>query len=276
MTGQNSLSQLQQKVYNEQDNVRIVYDENVEDHSTCAVYFSSHAVFFPDTAEEFTKRILLQDHYEWMHTRYPAYKHIFVRDIYKSWYITGISSKVQDMDSLIAFLQEETAGYHNVCMIGSSAGGYAAALVGCQLHADLIMVFDAQFNLDEECAKSSELHHPQLFHECHREDGGRYLHLHDYLNSNNILYVCSVKNPMDSTQLAYVSDLPNLHILKVKSKSHGIPFQHAALRKMMLMKKEELWRLTNKTYTSFGFSSMMIGPYKTLREMIKHRLKALI
>ena len=40
-----------------------------------------------------------------------ASKHIFVRDVFKTWYITGINSKINNVPLLAELLRKETEGY---------------------------------------------------------------------------------------------------------------------------------------------------------------------
>lgn len=86
-------SDIVQQVYNEKDNFLIEYD-NQGEKKWCAIYFSSNDIYFPNTEEIFRKRIIEKNFFEWYHSRINrAYKHIFVRDIFKQWYLMGINAK---------------------------------------------------------------------------------------------------------------------------------------------------------------------------------------
>jgi len=122
-------SEIINEVYNK-NNFLIVYDEKCINKDTCAIYFSSNNIYYPNTEEVFRKRIIERDFYEWYHTRISkAYKHIFLRDIKKQWYITGINSQINSPELLLNFLKKEVKGFSTIT-VGSSAGGSAEVLYG--------------------------------------------------------------------------------------------------------------------------------------------------
>jgi hypothetical protein len=87
-----------------------------------------------------------------------AGKLIFVRDIFKSWYVCGISDRYSSIDDMIDFLKEETKGY-KVITVGNSAGGYMAVLAGVLLGAERVFNFSGQYSLRiiENCIETNEL-----------------------------------------------------------------------------------------------------------------------
>ena len=69
-------SEIVNKVYQEQDNYLIEFDEK-GDKEWCAVYFCSNDIYYPNTEEIFRKRIIEQNFFEWYHSRInKAFKHI--------------------------------------------------------------------------------------------------------------------------------------------------------------------------------------------------------
>ena len=108
---------------------RLVYAKNnylveysVSDNPVCAIYFSSSGIYYPTNDETFSEAFIQHDKYEWYKNRYPGVsKHIFVRDIAKSFYIYGINKQVSSMDALIELLQSLLDGYE-IVTIGSSGG----------------------------------------------------------------------------------------------------------------------------------------------------------
>lgn len=98
------------------------------------------------------RTIKAEDRFEWEnlvnYSDIPkhAAKCIFIRDIHKTWHITGINHKINSIDKLIEFLKEITQGYQ-IITVGSSAGGYMSALVGAKLNAHLAFSFSGQFSL---------------------------------------------------------------------------------------------------------------------------------
>lgn len=120
---------------------------NVE--KIAVLYFSSSGIYFPNTEEMFSKAFVENDKYEFLDSelKIKADKEIYIRDIAKQFYITGISQMCPDMDSLFQLLKKETEGF-KVITVGSSAGGYAATLIGYLLNAELIYCFSGYFNLE--------------------------------------------------------------------------------------------------------------------------------
>ena len=82
---------------------------------------------------------------------------IFVRDIYKQWYVSGINSVINNVDSTIEFIRKETANY-SVSTCGNLAGGYMAILVGCILGAERVFSFLGQFSCEDQIEKAPLLH----------------------------------------------------------------------------------------------------------------------
>ena len=72
-------------------NYRIEYNETT-DKNECVIYFSSNNIWFPNTEKAFQKSIVEEDRYEWQRNPYRiGKKNIYLRDIYKSWYVQGIN-----------------------------------------------------------------------------------------------------------------------------------------------------------------------------------------
>lgn len=61
----------------------------------CVIYFTSNALYYPNTEASFTKSVIEKDYYEWRsNVPITAFKQIFVRDIYKQWYLQGINNQI--------------------------------------------------------------------------------------------------------------------------------------------------------------------------------------
>lgn len=120
----------------------------------CYIFFSSNDIYYPNTVEEFNERIVKRDRYEWTNMASSpeimanAGRMIFVRDLYKQWYITGVSSLIDSHEKLLEKLRE-LAGSYRVITIGSSAGGYIAALAGIKLNAEACFDFSGQVVLNK-------------------------------------------------------------------------------------------------------------------------------
>jgi hypothetical protein len=132
------------------DNIRIINLHNNSDK--CLLFCSGNSLYFPNTDEEYINKIKIQDRYEWENIakrkmiRKGVSKIIFIRDIYKQWYVTGINSKLNCIDKLVEYIKVETKNYR-IISVGTSAGGYAAVLIGVLLNAYRIITISGQYNL---------------------------------------------------------------------------------------------------------------------------------
>ncbi len=154
-------SELVRAVYSSRPNYKIDYDDSCGE-PVCAVYFSSNDIYYPNTEEIFRKRIVEKDFFEWYHTRVRARKHIFLRDLFKQWYLEGINVEICSQEKLAEWLRRKTEGYE-VVTVGSSAGGYAAVLFGSLIGARRVLAFCAQFTLNGLAARASETRDPLVF-----------------------------------------------------------------------------------------------------------------
>ncbi len=155
-------SDITQSVYNNAKNYLIEYDERYKDERSCAIYFSSNALYYPDNEETFRKRIIEKDFFEMYATRFKAHKHIYLRDVFKQWYLKGINRDIDSTEKLCEWLREETKGM-KVYTVGSSAGGYAAVLFGSLLEADKVVAFNPQFEMESLLQRSNEEADPFIF-----------------------------------------------------------------------------------------------------------------
>lgn len=120
----------------------------------CYIFFSSNGLYYPDTRKVFEEEIFQKDRYEWkwMAKNSGIYniagKIIFVRDIYKVWYTKGINNKSNTIDKVLELLKELTEGYR-IVTVGSSAGGYMAALAAVKLKALYCINFSGQYAISK-------------------------------------------------------------------------------------------------------------------------------
>lgn len=269
-------SDIVQQVYAKQDNFLIEYDEK-GDKNWCAIYFCSNDIYYPNTEEIFRKRIVEKNFFEWYHSRINrAYKHIFVRDVFKQWYLMGINAKINTPKKLTEFLRKETEGY-NIVTVGSSAGGYAAILHGSLLSAKYVLAFNPQFEIKSLLKKTTEEINPIIF----RYSGtiGMYFDIIKYMNNTtDIFYFYSSKSKWDAEQSLYVGYKPNIYNIKFKSTHHGIPFLKVALPIVLNSSIENLKQFSKSihspilfTYQMVGLICTVVGFYKQLYSLYKRR-----
>lgn len=252
----------------EKDNYKIVRNETGEGY--CAIFCSSNSIWFPNEQEYFEKSIIQKDRYEWMNVHCSlASKSIYVRDIYKSWYVTGINSRINTVDNLVDFLKGETAGY-KVITIGSSSGGYLAVLLGILLNADHVIAFSAQFELRNKYAFN-----PNPFLQKYEgTDRSKYYDLKPFLLKSQVpvYYVVPLNCETDLYHWNRIKDVPNIGCLRFNSKHHGVVMFKANLEKFVSMNCMELDNIfqkwSGKLISPFRFSVHLIGFRKPFMYLI--------
>lgn len=156
-------------VYNAKDNIKIVDYNN--DTGRCYIFFSSHNLYYPNTEEEFIRKVVEGDRFEWNRLATGKSSHIkadriiFARDVYKQFYIAGVNHIVNSSDKLVDLLGELCKEYREVITVGSSAGGNIAMLVALKLSASRCICFagqtlinDVNSSFKEHIIKKTDVH----------------------------------------------------------------------------------------------------------------------
>lgn len=232
-------SQIVREKYDQDPNYLIEYDEE-KDNNICAVYFSSNDIYFPNTEEIFRKRIVEKNFFEWYKCRIDkAHKHIFIRDIFKQWYLKGINKKINTPIRLKEFLEKEINGYQTV-MVGSSAGGYAAILYGSWLNANKVIAFNPQFEIYSLLQRSKEIVNPLIFR-LRDTDKKEFYDISKWIHPDvSIFYFYSIGSKWDQEQNDFIGNYSGIHKIAFTSNHHGIPFLKVALHKTINMSFENL------------------------------------
>lgn len=211
--------------------------------------------------------VLEKNRYEWINlTIERAYKHIFIRDIYKQWYASGINSEINTLDKMIEWLRNETQDYKDIIMVGSSGGGYAATVAGVKLNASLILNFNGQWNLYDNVERNGQIISPILKEMIDRNDIGiKYLDIaHLEFDYNRIFYFVSILSPWDKKQSTLIKDFKNINIIRFYNKHHGVPFFKSTLPAILAMNQEELKKLTKHLQIPIIFDCRIAGLRRTL------------
>lgn len=261
-----------QQAYQNSDNYLIEYDTN-GDKNYCAIYFCSNDIYFPNNEEIFRKRIIEKNFFEWYHSRIKkASKHIFVRDIFKQWYLAGINQKINTPDKLLDFLRKETKGYQLIT-IGSSAGGYAAILYGSLLCAKQILAFNPQFEIESLLKRSSENKDPLIFRI--KDERRRFFNIIPYINENtDIYYFYSNASQWDIEQNKQVKSYSKIHKIAYNSHHHGIPFLKVALPITINLERNKLIEFSKKSHNPIFFTIQMVGIRRTIQGFIQQTYQA--
>lgn len=254
-------SEIVNKVYQEQENYLIEFNEE-GNKEWCAVYFCSNDIYYPNTEEIFRKRIIEKNFFEWYHSRIKkAFKHIFIRDIFKQWYLAGINKDINSPEKLTDFLQKETKGY-KVITVGSSAGGYAAILYGSFINTQYSLAFNPQFELNSLLIKSSEKINPLLFRI--KDERMYYFDITKFIKKGiNSFYFYSNRSPWDTQQYNFIKDTNKVIPIAFNSKHHGIPFLKIALPVVLNLDINILKSLSRKQHSPIFFTIKMVGFIKT-------------
>ena len=266
-------SEIVNKVYQEQDNYLIEFDDK-GNKEWCAVYFCSNDIYFPNTEDIFRKRIVEKNFFEWYHSRITrASKHIFIRDIFKQWYLTGINKKINTPEKLIEFLNKETEGY-KVVTVGSSAGGYAAILYGSFINTQYTLAFNPQFEIQSLLKRSTEAINPLLFRiKDHRT---QYFDITKFISKEaKIFYFYSNASPWDMEQNNHINkNIPNLYTIAFQTKHHGIPFLKVAIPSVLNLNADQLMQISYKRQNPIIFTIKMVGIMETLSGIFKQMKQA--
>lgn len=255
-----TLSELQQNAYSELPNYRIIGGGK-----KIAIYFTSNDLYWPDTPESFQYSIIEKDRYEWTNLLIKRCdKHIFIRDVYKEWYITGINKDINNTERLLEFLRKETKGCSELICVGSSAGGYAASLFGSLLNADIVFNFNGQWDINETIKKHGYTRLDDL-----RNLYGKFYNIVPLVkNTSNVFYFVSSKSKWDMEQFKH-SERLDLQRIYFNTSHHGIPFLKAALPHVLNLGKDDLLQLTNKSFNPLIFTIKYAGLIETIKGLYK-------
>lgn len=256
------------KEYNNSNNYLIEFTPGVE-KTYCALYFSSHSVYNPNNEDAFTRDVIRKNKYEWYGTRIPyAHKHIFLRDLIKQWYLTGINGKINSPETLFRFLEKETDGYKIIAM-GSSAGGFASVIYGQLLKADMILSFNGQFEVNSQLKTSTSIIDPIVFRNQHNPELRKYYDTRNFIiNPKSIHYFFSKKSEWDFQQQSHITDL-EIYKTAFLTGHHGVPFLKSNLPAILRQGKKSLEKISGKTYHPLFFSIMQVGLITTISSVFE-------
>lgn len=269
-------SECVREVYERQPNYLIEYDERATDKPLCAVYFCSNDIYYPNTEAIFRKRMIEGNFFEWYGTRIKnACKHIFLRDVFKQWYLCGINRNIDSPEKLTELLREETQGF-DIFMVGSSAGAYAAIFYGSLLQAKRVIAFNPQFELNSLLTRSSEEINPLIFR-LKDTERRKYYDILPFINrdgNNQIYYFYSNRSQWDVEQHAHLGLTEGVMQIPFNSNHHGIPFLKVALMPVLNMNDVQLRHIVGKVQHPLWFTIKMAGVWKTLYGFVSQLYKA--
>lgn len=256
-------SEIVKSIYQNQENYKIEYSIGMP-KEYCIIYFSSNNIYFPNIGEVIHKEIIVKNRFEWYKTRvHYGYKHIFIRDIQKQWYLGGINSRINSPQKLLSFLKEETKGFR-IIMIGSSAGGFASVLYGQLLNAEKIYTFNGQFEISSLLKTSCEAMDPLIFRNQNNRELRDWYDTRNFIsNPSSIYYFQSINSKWDITQYDHIKDL-KINQISFRTSNHGVPFLSANLPDVINLSTLSLNQLTEKINNPLIFSIRTIGIIRTI------------
>lgn len=245
---------------------------------TCLIFFSSNGLYYPDTIEEFTDKIINNNRYEWTNLTKNNYFHrhasriIYLRDIFKSFYISGINTKYNTIEKLVSFLKEQTKGYE-VITAGSSAGGFAALLYGCLLEASKIFAFSPIFDIAGDEYNIFPIiqqfkKYPEIL---------KYYNLVNLIKNSNsqIFYYYPFYSDIDTKQAKYIENLPNITTIKLNAKIHGEGLEPLNYQYIFFQKPKKLKKVASKIdiIDKHDYFIKSSGFFNILKNKIRRGLK---
>jgi len=252
--GQIESEQLQ-KAYSK-ENIKV---KKYGNSNRCYIFFSSHALYYPNTQEVFQKVIMEDDRYEWEHLAESpelvaiSGMHIFVRDVYKQWYVDGINNQLNTLDKVMDYLQEITKDYE-IIIVGNSAGGYMAAIAAWKLNAVTCYNFAGQISLLDRIEKNELLKNAE-------EDitKNKYFNIVNLFCDTNckFYYFYAKKNLEDCSSYKLIADNENVKGFGFRQKVHGVTMFTDNMIPIICYQEEKMDKLAciynNKTINRWEF-----------------------
>lgn len=226
--------------------------------NNCLICFSGNGLYFPNTVEAFEERVIESNRFEWKNIcqnkliRRKFKKIIYVRDIWKSWYLYGINSTISDSDKLLDFLRIETNGF-DIYTVGNSAGGYAAVKYGCLLGARMVYNYSGQYEIESK----KYWHIPGKEN---RDTRKNKISIADIVSTSptKIAYFIPGKSEEDIEQYDKVRNCENVFPFLIKSEYHGTTVLGVNYKYIFKLSEKQLVRLSRK------YRGKEIGRYRFL------------
>lgn len=249
-------------------NYKIMYTKSKKKNAI--VFFSSNGIYSENTEKEFIDIIIEKDSYDWENIsknrviKQYFSKVVFVRDIYKQWYVTGINKQINSVEKVVELLLKELSGLQ-ITTCGSSAGGYMAVLVGAMLKAKRIVTSSGQFVLDINNSG------PLIAKYSIDSRKAQYFDLRPIMKSmtDSVFYFYPSKSPDDILQNNYVKDA-KLHRFAMDTEAHGQTINGSCFPYVLTMEEKRLIYLSNK------FSGQLIDIDTFYKEVVPRKDRLMI
>ena len=262
------------EIYDKNNYVIKINDRGQQD--LCYIFFSSNGLYSVNNKESFEKQIIDEDRYEWSNltANINAYKEIYIRDIWLSWYVKGINSEIHNIDLLARWLKKETKGYR-VRIVGMSSGGYIGALIGTIINAELCFCFSGQFSLENHNNHIND----NILLKKYYDTRGHWYEIYNEIKKSriNIVYFFPEYVIHDKIQSHYVEKFENVISVSFNSKIHAKTIFSYDYPKLLEMDIEEirmlLSKLTKLPASALEFSYRLNGTYTASKLLLIKILK---
>jgi hypothetical protein len=256
-------SEVVNSAYRNLPNYLVEYNSEVKEEY-CIIYFASNDLYYPNSEIAFESSVIKKNRFEWYGRRIEkGFKHIFVRDIKKQWYLEGINLQINSISKLGDFLNEEAKGL-KVVTVGASAGGFAAVLLGQVLKAEYIYTFNGQFELNSLLSKSKPSVDPIIFRNSNNPHLRRFYDTKSFITKpSTIYYFHSNKSNWDIEQLEHVKDL-TINVISFRTSNHGLPFLKTNVPAVLNLNLPSLKVYVGKTMHPLFFSLKLVGMLRTV------------
>lgn len=249
----------------------------------CVIYFSSNGLYYPNTEGSFCA-FMESDRYEWRTYHFQkARREIYVRDIVKQWYITGINSRISSIDKMIEWLSSNIPSGCDIITVGNSSGGYMAVLAACLLKARYAYDFSGQFSIEdalEDGIDDGGKERNALFKRhvsgIRADRGTLYLNITEYIKKSpdlDIFYFYPSLCEEDKYQASLVQDFENVHAFAFKDDKHGRTMYNFNINDVFGLEPDRLaklsTRLRGKSVSRVEFSFCLRGAVRTFAEILK-------
>lgn len=262
------------------NNYEIVDYAGDDARDICVIYFSSNGLYYPNTEESFRK-FMASDRYEWRrHHFQKARREIFVRDIFKQWYIKGINAQISSVNLVVGMLKNNIPAGCEVITVGNSAGGYMAVLAGCLLQASRVYSFSGQYSVEDALEDEDEKKNSLFKKYASDEKASIYLNTVPYIKrspNTRIFYFYPEMCAEDIRQSMLVRECENVHFFAFDDDKHGRTMYNFNLDDVFELPEDKLImiedKMRNTKVSRFKFSVYAAGLGKTLIYMIRKVIK---
>ena len=261
------------------NNINYVEEYVHQDGKQCYIFFSSNGLYEDKSVEEIEKILIEKDRYEWKNLANSFKYHtdlgkiIYVRDIYKAFYIYGINQQLDSIDKIAEKLKELTVGYE-VTTVGISSGGYMAVISAVALGAKRAFCFSGQFDIAERLQESDLMYCKSL------DEKKKYINIVNLIKQNPsipIYYFCPIGCQHDYDNYMRIKDIKSVRAFLFPDKVHAAtvyPFNFPDLIFKTNIKLDKLNKLYLnqtinkkifyiKTVTVRGFFTLVVYIWRT-------------